>query len=136
MSGIARNRLAAERKAWRKDHPHAFYARPEANADGSTNLMLWHCGIPGKQGTNWAGGIYPLTMEFSEDFPICLSILDEEKDWKPSITIKQLLLGIQDLLDDPNPGSPAHKEAIDLFNADKEQYQKAVRKQAAQYNNL
>ena len=26
---------------------------------------------------------------------ICLSILDAEKDWKPAITIKQILLGIQ-----------------------------------------
>jgi ubiquitin-conjugating enzyme E2 I len=24
---------------------------------------------------------------------VCLSILDEEKDWRPAITIKQVLLG-------------------------------------------
>lgn len=29
---------------------------------------------------------------------VCLSILDAEKDWKPAITVKQLLVGIQDLL--------------------------------------
>lgn len=33
---------------------------------------------------------------------VCLSILNEEKDWKPSITIKQVLLGIQELLSNPN----------------------------------
>lgn len=33
---------------------------------------------------------------------VCLSLLDEEKDWRPAITIKQILLGIQDLLNDPN----------------------------------
>ena len=26
---------------------------------------------------------------------VCLSLLDEEKDWRPAITIKQILLGIQ-----------------------------------------
>ena len=31
---------------------------------------------------------------------VCLSILSEDKDWKPSLTVKQLLLGIQDLLNE------------------------------------
>lgn len=31
--------------------------------------MIWKCFIPGKQGTEWEGGFYPLTMEFSEDYP-------------------------------------------------------------------
>lgn len=33
---------------------------------------------------------------------VCLSILSEEKDWRASLTIKQILIGIQDLLDNPN----------------------------------
>ena len=41
---------------------------------------------------------------------ICLSILNEEEGWRPAITIKQMLLGIQDLLDTPNPNSPAQSE--------------------------
>lgn len=31
--------------------------------------MRWKCFIPGKEGTIWEGGFYPLTMEFSEDYP-------------------------------------------------------------------
>ncbi|KAF3656306.1 SUMO-conjugating enzyme SCE1 [Capsicum annuum] len=46
--GIARGRLAEERKAWRKNHPHGFVAKPETGTDGSVNLMLWQCSIPGK----------------------------------------------------------------------------------------
>ena len=38
---------------------------------------------------------------------VCLSILNVEQDWRPSITLKQILLGIQELLDNPNPNSPA-----------------------------
>ena len=46
--GIAKGRLQEERKAGRKDHPHGFYARPQSKSDGTLNLMIWECGIPGK----------------------------------------------------------------------------------------
>ena len=58
---------------------------------------------------------------------MCLSILNEEEGWKPAITIKQILLGIQDLLDDPNPESPAQAEAYNLFKKDLEGYKKRVK---------
>uniref|UniRef100_A0A0A9WHW0 SUMO-conjugating enzyme ubc9 n=1 Tax=Lygus hesperus TaxID=30085 RepID=A0A0A9WHW0_LYGHE len=117
-SRIARERLYAERKRWRVDHPANFYAKPTINADGTTNIMKWQCGIPGKPNTIWEGGIYQLTMEFPDEYPnkppkcqfnplifhpnvypsgtVCLSILNEEKDWRPILTIKDILLGIQD----------------------------------------
>lgn len=31
--------------------------------------MKWNCHIPGKADTDWDGGYFPLTMEFSEDYP-------------------------------------------------------------------
>ncbi|KAL6055719.1 SUMO-conjugating enzyme sce1, variant 3 [Balamuthia mandrillaris] len=111
MAGIARGRLMEERKAWRKDHPPGFFARPESNDDGTLNLMRWTCGIPGKKGTLWEGGMFPITMEFTDDYPskppkcrfpagffhpniypsgtVCLSIVNEDEDWKPSISVKQ-----------------------------------------------
>merc|ERR1712059_25770 len=104
-------------------------ARPMKNTDGTMNLMLWEYGIPGKKGTPWEGGLYKGQIIFKDDFPttppkvkfdpplfhpnvypsgtVCLSILDEEKDWRPAITVKQILLGIQDLLNDPNIKDPA-----------------------------
>ncbi|XP_059630842.1 SUMO-conjugating enzyme SCE1-like isoform X6 [Cornus florida] len=48
--GIARGHLAEERKAWRKNHPHGFVTKPETFPDGSVNLMVWQCIIPGKAG--------------------------------------------------------------------------------------
>ena len=62
---------------------------------------------------------------------ICLSILSEDKGWKPSITIKQLLIGIQDLLDNPNPDDPAQKEPYLAFKNDRTEYNQRVRAQAA-----
>ena len=58
---------------------------------------------------------------------VCLSILNEEEGWKPAITIKQILLGIQDLLNDPNPDSPAQADAYNLFKKDKVGYERKVR---------
>ena len=34
-----------------------------------TNLMRWNCHIPGKEGTPWEGGFFPVTMEFSDEYP-------------------------------------------------------------------
>ncbi|XP_034448706.1 SUMO-conjugating enzyme UBC9-B-like isoform X2 [Hippoglossus hippoglossus] len=112
MSGIALSRLSQERKAWRKDHPFGFVAVPTKNPDGTMNLMNWECAIPGKKGTLWEGGLYKLRMLFKDDYPssppkckfeppifhpnvypsgtVCLSILEEDKDWRPAITIKQV----------------------------------------------
>lgn len=155
MSGIAQGRLKEERKNWRRDHPFGFWARPISNPDGSTNLMIWESGIPGKEGTDWAGGIYKVRMEFSDEYPskppkckfcpplfhpnvypsgtICLSILNEEEGWRPAITVKQMLLGIQDLLDSPNANSPAQSEAYNLLISDKAQYSRRVRLEAQKY---
>ena len=112
MSGIAQARLSEERKAWRKDHPFGFIARPMKNIDGALNLTVWEYAIPGKKGTPWEGGLYKGQMIFKDEYPtsppkvkfvpplfhpnvypsgtVCLSLLDEEKDWRPAITIKQV----------------------------------------------
>jgi hypothetical protein len=58
---------------------------------------------------------------------VCLSILNEEEAWRPAITIKQILLGIQDLLNDPNPESPAQAEAYNMFKKDRPGYERKVR---------
>jgi ubiquitin-conjugating enzyme E2 I len=58
---------------------------------------------------------------------ICLSILNEDEAWKPAITVKQILLGIQDLLDEPNVDSPAQAEAYNLFKRDRDAYDRRIR---------
>ncbi|KAG4305720.1 hypothetical protein PORY_000630 [Pneumocystis oryctolagi] len=146
------SRLQEERRLWRKDHPFGFYAKPNKLPDGTMDLMNWSVGIPGRPKTNWEGGMFKLVMFFPEEYPtkppkckfvpplfhpnvypsgtVCLSILNEEESWKPAITIKQILLGIQDLLNDPNPNSPAQSEAYTLFKKDRAAYEKRIRQQA------
>lgn len=50
--------------------------------------------------------------------------------WKPAITMKQILLGIQDLLNDPNPLSPAQTDAYMLFKNNKQEYSRKILAQA------
>jgi ubiquitin-conjugating enzyme E2 I len=61
---------------------------------------------------------------------ICLSILNEEEGWRPAITIKQVLVGVQDLLDDPNPDSPAQSEAYNLYMNNRAEYSRRVKLEA------
>ncbi|CAO2036207.1 unnamed protein product [Urochloa humidicola] len=154
--GLASCRLAEERKSWRKSHPHGFVAKPEKLPDGSVNLLLWNCVIPGKQGTDWEGGNFPVTLQFSEYYPdrpptckfpagffhlnvydtgaVCLSILGDA--WNPSITVWKILVCIQDLLDNPNPISPAQRIISRIFEKNLPEYKKRVRQQAKQYTLL
>jgi len=46
------------------------------------------------------------------------------------VTIKQILLGIQDLLNDPNPSDPAQAEAYNCYRNNKLEYERKVRAQA------
>ena len=149
---IAKERLLQERKNWRKEHPFGFFAKPQRNEESKElNLFVWECLIPGKKSTDWEGGSYRLVMEFNEDYPnkppkcqfkpvlfhpniypsgtVCLSILNEDEDWKPSLSISQILLGIQDLLGAPNPKSPAQADPYVLFTTNKVEYVKKVREQ-------
>lgn len=87
-------------------------------------------------------------MTFSEDFPfkppkckfrpalfhpnlypsgtVCLSILDEDADWRSTLTVADILLGIQRLLGEPNEESPAHPDAYKLFVENEKEYVKKI----------
>eukprot|EP01065_Artemidia_motanka_P026675 TRINITY_DN3186_c0_g1_i1.p1 TRINITY_DN3186_c0_g1~~TRINITY_DN3186_c0_g1_i1.p1 ORF type:complete len:183 (+),score=48.63 TRINITY_DN3186_c0_g1_i1:63-551(+) len=149
---IAVQRLKEERKNWRKDKPFGFFAKPVTKEDGELNLMEWDAAVPGKPESAWAGGEYKLQLSFTDDYPskpprvqfkgglfhpnvypsgtVCLSILNEDKGWKPSITVKQILLAIQDLLDNPNVKDPAQKDPYEMFVKNREQYERRVRQEA------
>ncbi|KAI7730930.1 hypothetical protein M8C21_032487 [Ambrosia artemisiifolia] len=122
---------------------------------GLTVFMFVHDYYTRLLQTDWEGGYYPLTLNFTEDYPskppkckfpqgffhpnvypsgtVCLSILNEDSGWRPAITVKQILVGIQDLLDTPNPADPAQTEGYHLFIQDTVEYKKRVRQQAKLY---
>ncbi|GAQ85356.1 sumo conjugation enzyme 1 [Klebsormidium nitens] len=154
--GMAQARLMQERKAWRKDHPHGWLAKPKKQADGTENLLVWECMITGPEKTPWEGGAFPVTLKFSADYParspecafpagffhpnvypsgkICLSIINPPENkgtWKPSITVKQILCGIQSLLNSPNNADAAQQAAYDLYGRSKSEYEAKVRREVA-----
>eukprot|EP00195_Chlamydomonas_chlamydogama_P009417 CAMPEP_0202890994 /NCGR_PEP_ID=MMETSP1392-20130828/1207_1 /ASSEMBLY_ACC=CAM_ASM_000868 /TAXON_ID=225041 /ORGANISM="Chlamydomonas chlamydogama, Strain SAG 11-48b" /LENGTH=163 /DNA_ID=CAMNT_0049574655 /DNA_START=140 /DNA_END=631 /DNA_ORIENTATION=+ len=156
---LAKSRLAEERKNWRKDRPFGFAAKPVTKADDSVDLQRWKCTVPGKEGTIWEGGHYPVELHFPDDYPakapmaffpagfvhpnvfpegkVCLSILNDDHElggqWAPSISVKQILTGIQELLNDPNLYSPAQEYAYKLLKTNKAGYDKIVKAQALKY---
>ena len=73
----------------------------------------------------------PHTKQVYPSGKICLDIISD-KAWKPSVTVKQILLGIQMLLKEPNNSDPANSRAYTLFNQ-KAKYKVEVRKQAKKY---
>jgi len=82
MSSLCQNRLNEERyalpsprlhppdprhrKAWRKDHPFGFVARPVKNSQGVLDLKRWECQIPGKKNTIWDGGLFKVEVLFAD----------------------------------------------------------------------
>ncbi|KAK3110196.1 SUMO conjugating enzyme Hus5 [Teratosphaeriaceae sp. CCFEE 6253] len=149
MTSLCTTRLTEERKNWRKDHPFGFVARPVKTPQGALDLKKWDCAIPGKDKTIWEGGLFKLEMLFPDEYPtkppkckftpplfhpnvypsgtVCLSILNEDEGWRPAITLRELLVGIQMLLDEVNPESPAQADAYNLYKKDRALYEKKVR---------
>lgn len=54
------------RKQWRREHPFGFYAKPARSPQGVLDLKKWECGIPGKDKTIWAGGLFKLEVTFPD----------------------------------------------------------------------
>mmetsp|Transcript_58351 Transcript_58351/g.117209 ORF Transcript_58351/g.117209 Transcript_58351/m.117209 type:complete len:162 (+) Transcript_58351:74-559(+) len=156
---MASARLKQERKEWRKDHPPDYVAKPKNKADGSSDLMCWHCVIPGKKGSLWEDCKLTLEITFSNDYPmtppvvkfvpllwhmnvwssgrICLNILNPEDGtwhgkWSPSVTIKQILVAIPELLANPYPAG-ARPEVQKLWETNRPAYDKRLKEEAAKY---
>jgi ubiquitin-conjugating enzyme E2 A len=120
------------------------------------DIYTWEAIIEGADGTPWAGSIFRLKMVFNEEFPhsppsitfkdpipfhpnvyrdgkICLDILQTGSSgkWAPVYGVDKILLSIQALLTDPNPDSPAHRDAAIMFTSDKAAYNAKIVEMAA-----
>lgn len=57
---------------------------------------------------------------------VCLNILRE--DWKPVLTINAIVYGLQYLFLEPNPEDPLNKEAADVLQSNRRQFEQNVGK--------
>merc|ERR1712243_423964 len=113
MGVFSEQRLLAEYQEWCTDHPAGYVAAPSVDQNGNQNLYKWTCWIPGPPRTLWEGIHFQVSLTFNQDYPIsppicafalplfhpnvypsgtiCSSIIDADLDWKPSVTITQIL---------------------------------------------
>lgn len=137
---------------YRKNPLFGFKAKPSKNPDGTLNLFQWDSEIPGTEGTIWAEGVYKMKIIFDDNYPstppicrfcppvfhpnvfpsgnICATFLTADNGWDAGYTIQEILLGVQNLLNEPNFGAPAQVEAFAYNQISPELYKLKVLYQA------
>ena len=115
--------------------------------DYPEDILIWTARIFGPPETPYEGGIFNLVIKFDSDYPlkppsltfltrmfhpniykdgkICVDILQGE--WTPTQSVRTILLSILSLLMDPNPNSPANREASQLYLSDRNKYYETVK---------
>jgi len=137
-------RLMTDLKSIQTEPPGGVSASPLSD----DNIFVWNASILGPDETAWEGGVYPLRLTFSEQYPdkppkvrfttevyhpnvygdgsLCLDIIQDK--WSPIYSVSTILTSIQSLLTDPNPASPANPEAAKLYENDRKSYNRRVRR--------
>jgi ubiquitin-conjugating enzyme E2 A len=112
------------------------------------DLMVWFAKINGPPNTPYEEGVFDMQLTFDSDYPvkapsvkfltpmfhpniyrdgkICVDIL-QSHEWTPAQNVRTILMSIMSLLMDPNPSSPANRDAAELYNKDKAAYGQKVR---------
>jgi ubiquitin-protein ligase len=147
MSGLTR--LNKELKDITKQPPTGIRAGPTK----STNMYEWTATIIGPEGTPYAGAVFNLKIVFQKNYPfsppkitfitkiyhcnvssngdICLDILKD--NWSPALTIDKVLMSIQALLEEPNPGDPLMPNIAHQLRNNKLEHDKTAREYALKY---
>jgi len=114
------------------------------------NIMIWEGIIIGPPNTPFENGRFPIKFTFDSDYPfnppsikfltsifhpniyrdgkICLDIL-ETQNWAPATQVKTIILSLIVLFLDPNPDSPANRDAAILFKENRSSYDDKIRKE-------
>ena len=105
------DRLMAERKAWRKNHPYGFVAKPVKCANGVIDFHIWNCTIPYTCKSVNKQKSYFIEIVFSDQYPLekpSITHYGKEihpnslKHWSPCTDIKMILEQIKKDLDSGN----------------------------------
>lgn len=144
-------RISKELLEFQKDPPTNCSAGPDDECD----LFKWSATIVGPEKSVYEEGIFFLNIVFPREYPfkppninfktriyhpnisssgsICLDILKDQ--WSPALTISKVLLSICSLLTDPNPDDPLVPDIADLYEDDREKYDKNAREWTRKFAN-
>ena len=111
------------------------------------NLNVWNAIVTGPTDTPYANFKFNMQIKFNSEYPvkppsvkfvspmyhpnvyrdgkICVDILQGE--WSPAQNVRTILVSIRSLLMDPNPNSPANRDAAIIFKSSLEDYNKKVK---------
>jgi ubiquitin-conjugating enzyme E2 A len=141
MSALTLKRLTKELERIKKSPINGIVI------DEPEDIMRWTATIYGPSDSPYENGEFKMLIRYDSDYPvkapsvkfltpmyhpniyrdgkICIDILQSE--WSPSQNIGTILLSIMSLLTDPNPASPANREAAELYNKDRNAYDVKVK---------
>lgn len=135
-----------------EDNDNKFFKIKNLNGikiyPNSEDALFWLAVIDGPPETPYEKGKFQLAVRFRDNYPIkppsvqfldipfhpniyrdgkiCVDILQSE--WSPAMNVEKVLVSIRSLLMDPNPKSPANREAANLFVNNYDEYCSKVRK--------
>jgi ubiquitin-conjugating enzyme E2 A len=112
------------------------------------NLMIWQGELEGPKDTPYENNKFKLQISFDEEYPlrapsvkylqfifhpniykdgkICVDIL-QSSGWSPALSVRTIIQSLRSLFMDPNPASPANREAAELFLQDIELFNNKVK---------
>jgi ubiquitin-protein ligase len=146
-----RRRLMQDARLMRELKDEAISAAPDPN-----DIMSWTGTIQGARGSEWEGGIFRVSLKFTESYPIqpptvtflqpipfhpninptsgsvCVTTLNQGGEWGSWNDICTVLVSLQCFLTAPNPNSRLNPGAGDLYNANRAAYMARVRQCVAE----
>ncbi|CAO2040897.1 unnamed protein product [Urochloa humidicola] len=140
-----------------REELHQLWVNPPASCrPGSspvTDILHWEVVIDGPDGTPYAGGTFPVDVQFTNDHPmkppkmtfktkvyhpninsegqVVLDIFHD--NWSPALTIEKLLLSIVSVLHDPMLDRPVNAHIARLYKTDIKLYEKKARAWTRRY---